>query len=143
MTKIFRGANPHNLEGCQTKGFFCQTFLSDIFMDLSDNCRTFRGFCRTLLSDKLGVLSDRFQMLVIVRRVIFVQTKLDLYIVASRLNMMHSSEKKDKGRFSKSNLSDIVRHFYSYSLPILFSSSCYYYYYCHYYHLYNLYNLYN
>ena len=136
MTKIFRGANPHNLEGCQTKWVFCQTFLSDIFGVLSDNCRTFQGFCRTLLSDKKGFLSDKFQLLVIVRRAIIVQNKLNLYIVASRLNMMCPSEKKDKGRFFKPNLSDIVRHFYSYSLPILFSSSSsssYYYYYYYYY----------
>ena len=108
---------------CQTNRVICQTFLSDKTVDLSDNCRTFHRFCQTLLSDKIGVLSDKILMLLEVKSVIFIFFELSLYTVALRLNMIRLSEKKDKKRFSKSNLSDIVGHFNSYYLPILFSSS--------------------
>ena len=137
---IFRVTKTTDFGLCQTIRVICQTFLSDKTVDLSDNCRTFHGFCRTLLSDKMGVLSDKIPMRLEVKSAIFIYFELSLYTVSLRLNTIRWSEKKDKGRFSKPNLSDIVGHFNSHYLPILFSSSSSYYYY--YYNCYYLYNLY-
>ena len=132
-TQICRVTKANDFGLCQTNRVICQTFLSDKTVDLSDNCQTFHRFCRTLLSDKMGVLSDKILMLLEVESAIFIFSELSLYAVALRLNTISWSEKKDKGRFSKPNLSDIVGHFNSYYLPILFSSSSSYYYYYYYY----------